>query len=411
MQDQYDIVLIGAGAAGVAAGRALARAKASFVILEARDRIGGRAWTLRYDHAGKQYGLDMGGGWLHSAEHNYWRKAAEQAGIEIDRSPPPWARRNERPPPPDQPDFGIALGQFYERIEAAENKPDRPASDFLEPNNPANGMINSMCAALNGVTLDKVSAHDFVRYEGAGGNFRAPRGYGALITTLAAGLPIELNTRAHLIDHSGARIRVETNRGAVSAKAVIVATPTPVIASEALRFSPALPKIVEAAAGLPLGIVDKVFIGFDDDAIPIGAPPLYGRRPGKPGYDLRPLGMPVIEAFIAGPIAVELELEGAGAAEAFLIDDLAQQLGGGLRGKLKPLALSAWAHDPLAGGAYSYARPGWADARGALAAPATERIFIAGEALSPAHFGTAHGAADTGVIAAARALSAVKAAS
>ena len=405
MRDQCDIVIIGAGAAGVAAGRALARAGADFAILEARDRIGGRTWTLQY----QGFGLDLGGGWLHAAQFNCWRKAADAEGIALDRTPPPWERRNQRPPPPGQAETGPSIGRFYQRIEAAETEPDRPAADFLDPGDPANPMINAMCAALNGVTLDKVSAHDFIRYDSAGGNLRAPRGYGALIARLARGLPIELNTQAHLIDHTRAHIRVETNRGAVNAKAVIVAAPTPILAQEALRFAPALPKIVEAAAGLPLGVVDKAFIAIADEAIPIDAPPLYGRRPGRPGYDLRPLGMPVIEAFIAGPVAAALERESDEAVAATLIDDLVDQLGSDIRGKLSLITRSNWARDPLAGGAHSYARPGWAEARATLAAPATERIFIAGEAAAPAYFGTAHGAAETGLIAAERALLAIKA--
>jgi monoamine oxidase len=405
MRDRYDIVIIGAGAAGLAAGRTLAAAGADFIILEARGRIGGRAWTFPF----QGHGLDLGAGWLHAARHNYWRKAAEAAGMALDRSPPPWERRAQRPPAPGQSDFGAAIAGFYRRIEAAETEPDRPAAAFLAPGDPANDALNAMCAALNGATLDDVSAHDFVRYDGAGGNLRAPGGYGALIAALARPLPIELNVRVRLVDHASAQIRVDTDHGALAAGAVIIATPTPALARESLRISPALPAIAEAAAGLPLGAVDKAFLAVADDAIPPDAPPLYGRRPGKPSYDLRPLGMPVIEAFIAGPTAQALAHESDAALAALLIDDLAEHLGGALRGKLSLIARSNWARDPLAGGAYSYARPGWADARATLAAPATDRLFIAGEAAAPAYFGTAHGAADTGVIAAERALRAVKA--
>jgi monoamine oxidase len=166
---------------------------------------------------------------------------------------------------------------------------------------------------------------------------------------------------------------------------------------------------VEAARGLPLGVVNKMYLGFEERDVPAGDGNLSRASPSiaHGSYDLRPLGRPLIEAFLAGPLAADLERAGPGAAAAFVIDELVELLGASVRGKLRPLALSAWAGDSLSGGSYSYALPGCAEARGALAAPATERIFIAGEAAAPAYFGTVHGAGETGVIAAERALGAI----
>jgi monoamine oxidase len=395
MTDTYDVVVIGAGAAGVAAGRILAQAQRSYLIVEARGRIGGRAYTVQRNN----FALDLGCAWLHAAARNVWRAAAERAGFALDRAPAPW----ERGALPERAAFAAAFARFSERIERAANAPDRPASAYLEPGEAANDMIDAICTYLNGVRLDRVSAHDYVRYDGAGGNQRAPMGYGALIAALGAGLPIALNTQARRIDHSAATIRVETDRGALDARTLIVATPTPILADETLRFTPALPAIVNAAAGLPLGVVDKMFIGFDD------APPELGSMIGRvsltrPSYEVRPLGRPLIEAFIAGPLAQELERDGQRAAEAFVIDDLADLLGADVRPKLTVLASSSWAREPFSRGSYSYAKPGCAEARAALARPTAERIFFAGEACAPHFFGTAHGAAETGCAAARLAL-------
>ena len=396
MAEVFDVVIIGGGAAGVAAGRFLAQTKASFRILEARDRVGGRAYTVERNGMA----LDLGCGWLHAAAHNYWRAEAEREGYELDSSPPPWGRRV------GQSDFGASFARFNERIEAGEREPDRPASDYLKPGDPANEMINSVCTYLNGVTLEHVSAHDYVRYDGAGGNLRAKIGYGGLISALARALPIELNTQARIVDHSGALIHIETNRGAVETKSVIVCAPTPVIAREHLRFAPALPEAVELAGGLPLGTVDKIFVGVDEGALPPGEGRIFDRdiTLKHPSYDARPMGRPVIEAFIAGPLAAALEAEGARDAAAFVIDDLVGLLGEGARAKLHVLAVSDWGRDPLSLGSYSYARPGYAEARTTLSQPMAERIFFAGEACAPAFFGTAHGAADTGIAAARLAL-------
>jgi monoamine oxidase len=404
--DSFDIVIIGAGAAGIAAGRVLANAHASFLVLEARDRIGGRAFTVEREG----FGVDLGCGWLHAARRNVWRAEAEQHGFAIDHSSAPWEKRQRAEPSEERARFGAAFAKFHERIDAAAAQPDRPASDYLEPGDPSNERINAVCTYLNGVTLDRVSAHDYIRYDGEGGNQRLTAGYGALIAALGAKLPIALNTNATVIDHSGARVRIETNRGAMDARAVIVATPTPLIAEEALRFSPALPTIVEAAAGLPLGVVDKMFVGFAEADMPAGTDNALGQSGlMRPSYDLRPMGRPMIEAFIAGPLAEALEREGQNGMEAFVLDDLVRQLGGAMRTKLTPLAASAWAHDEWARGSYSYAKPGMAPARDVLAEPATERLFIAGEASAGDFFGTAHGAAETGILAANRALAALAA--
>src|SRR5437588_9650711 len=85
---ETDVVVIGAGAAGVAAARRLADARVRVVLLEARDRVGGRAWTF---HAG-EHALDLGCGWLHSADANELAAIAPQLGFPVDRSPPPWSR-------------------------------------------------------------------------------------------------------------------------------------------------------------------------------------------------------------------------------------------------------------------------------------------------------------------------------
>src|ERR1700686_1077800 len=108
---EIDVVVIGAGAAGVAAARRLAAAQIPTVVLEARARVGGRAWTLR-DGAGA---LDLGCGWLHSADENEWAALAPTLGLTLDRTAPPWGarRRTIGFPPADQEDFRAASERFF----------------------------------------------------------------------------------------------------------------------------------------------------------------------------------------------------------------------------------------------------------------------------------------------------------
>jgi monoamine oxidase len=112
---------------------------------------------------------------------------------------------------------------------------------------------------------------------------------------------------------------------------------------------------------------------------------------------LRPFGRPLIEGYFGGALARELETQGDAAVAAFALDQLAAQLGSGIRKRLTPIAVSAWGRDPFAGGSYSYAKPGQADARAAFGTPVDDRLFFAGEVCSNRDFSTAHGAYRSGV--------------
>jgi monoamine oxidase len=229
------------------------------------------------------------------------------------------------------------------------------------------------------------------------------RGYGRLFEALAEGLPIAYATAATHIDHHGAGIAIETSRGTVRAARVIVAVPSAIIAEERLVFDPPLPDKLTAAAGLPLGLADKLFFHFDGDAperFLIGST----RRHETMTYQIRPFGRPRINCFFGGRFAASLEREGFDAMAAFATDELAGLLGGDVRQRLKPLAASFWRQDEFARGSYSYALPGHADDRAKLATPVDGRLFFAGEACSLHFFSTAHGAYETGTAAAEAAL-------
>jgi len=201
-----------------------------------------------------------------------------------------------------------------------------------------------------------------------------------------------------LIDHSGKRLRIETSQGTLTADKAIVTVPTNLIADEAIRFHPALPEKVDAAAKLPLGLADKVVLALDEpEALPKEGN-LRGAtmRTEMGTYHLRPFGQPCIEGFFGGRFAQALEDAGDGAIAAHAIDEIVSFLGNDFRRKLTPLKESRWAHDRFARGSYSHALPGHADRRAALAAPLDGRLFFAGEATSPDFFSTAHGARDSG---------------
>ena len=398
LPSEVDVAIIGAGAAGLGAARALENSGLSVIVLEARDRVGGRAHTVQ---AAPDVTFDLGCGWLHSADKNSFVKIAEQLNFELDKNLPPWRERavGNAFPQAERDDFVRALDEFYQRVyQAAQRAQDSTANLCLEPGNRWNPMIDAISTYINGAELDTVSILDMEAYEDTNINWRVRRGYGTLIAAYGASCPLGFNCAVKLIDHSGNRVRIETSQGTLGAGKVIVTVPTNLIADETIRFFPALPGKVDAARGLPLGLADKVVLALDDaESLPKEGN-LRGAtmRTAMGTYHVRPFGQPCIEGFFGGRFARELEDAGDGALAAQAIDEIAGFLGSDYRRKLRPLRESRWAHDPFARGSYSHALPGHAGMRALLAAPVDGRLFFAGEATSPNFFSTAHGARDSG---------------
>ncbi|MBB5747192.1 flavin monoamine oxidase family protein [Brevundimonas variabilis] len=388
-----DVVVIGAGAAGVAAARRLMAAGVSVVVLEARDRVGGRAHTVPREG----HGLDLGCGWLHSADENVLTDRARAEGFTVHETPPPWQSGTPSlgETSADQAAFGEAFAAFDGRIaEAAAKGRDGPASDHFEPGNRWNARMDAISGAMNGARFAEVSTLDHDAYRDTGVNWRVTEGYGALIQLLGDGLPVVLNCPVTRIDRSGPRLVIDTARGRIETSQVILTVSTDLISSEAIRIDPPVPAHLEAASGVPLGLASKLHLAVSgaEDFEPDSQ--LMGRTDtAEIGfYHLRPFGRPMIEAYFGGPLARGLEAQGEAAFLDFATTELVDQLGSSFRRRIQPLATSMWGADPFARGAYSHALPGHAGDRGRLSQPIEDRIFIAGEATAPAFFGTAHGA-------------------
>ncbi len=404
-----DILIIGGGAAGIAAGRHLRGRKLSFKIVEAADRLGGRAWTRTIEGMT----LDMGCGWLHSADRNPWAELAADQGVPIDRTPPAWRQQFAQLgfTPQEQKEAEAAFADFDRRMREAPPASDR-AADLLEPGQRWNPYLHALSGFINGAELDQLSVADYLAFTDADTevNWRLPSGYGAFIAAAADDLPVELDCPIDQIDWSRDPIRAIGPAGAIEARAIIIAVSSDVIAREHLKFSPILPDKVEAASNLPLGLANKAFLGldrpepFEPDTSLIGDP--HDHQTGA--YYLRPFGLPVIECFFGGTGARAIEAEGEGAGPSFAVEQLVGLFGSDLRRRLRPLAETRWGQDPLVLGSYSHALPGRAADRAALARPVEGRLFFAGEACSAVDFSTAHGACQSGVAAAEAALRALR---
>src|SRR6185437_1839567 len=242
---------------------------------------------------------------------------------------PPWRERayGKAFPQAEREEFTLAIDAFYDRMEEAAKQAASSGRDFaaekcLEPGNRWNPMIDAISTYVNGCELDQVSLLDTDAYEDTEINWRVRRGYGALMAAYGAELPIAFNCNVTLIDHSGHGLSLETSQGRLTADKAIITVPTNLIADEAIRFSPTLPAKVDAAAGLPLGVDDKVTLLLSEpEALPKDGN-LRGltMRTEMGTYHLRPFGQPCIEGFFGGRYARQLEDAGEGAFAAASID-------------------------------------------------------------------------------------------
>jgi monoamine oxidase len=399
---EYDVAVIGAGAAGLAAARTLVERGRNVIVLEARDRIGGRAWT---DSASFGTPVDLGCGWLHSADVNPWREEARRLGITVIERSPLWQSRvgNRLVGEGRDAPWGQAIGRWFNAIAAAgEAGQDVPGSTVVGDGE-FRTLFESVVTWACGVELHELSTLDYARYRNTGFDWPVREGYGALVARYGEGLPVRLNTPVSVVRWAGQQIRLEMPGGAVDAGALIVAAPPSVILAGGLRFDPPLPvEKLDAMAAIKLGTANKVFFAVDGD--PFGMPDnsygssrLDSRRTA--GLIFRHQGQDIAGGYLGGDLAEELDRAGERATIDFVIGEFAAVFGADVRRRLGKAICTRWFTDPWSRGGYSAAKPGHADARGILATPIDDRLFFAGEACSIEDFGTAHGAYLTGIAA------------
>ena len=403
-----DVVIIGGGAAGIGAARRLARSGLSTLLLEASSRLGGRAWT----HEVEGLNIDLGCGWLHSAERNAWVGVAEAAGVPIDRSRAQWGvqYRDLGFPKAEHADAGRAFGTWMQRLESSP-PPSDCAADALPPDGEWNNFIRTIVGFISGGNLEQLSVADYLAYDEASSdnNWRTPAGLGSLVArSFPAKVELRLATPVESIALTRKGVTVRTPAGEIRARAALLTVSTAVLAGDVLQLPAQLAPWREAAGKLPLGRNEKCFLRvdggpFEKETQLLGDP----RAARTASYYIRPMGLPLIECFFGG--------EGA------------RFVGGRTRRRIRfrhgaavrlvrlghpQLAASAgasnWSQMQYIGGAYSYALPGYASARRALARPFEDRLFFAGEATSAGDFSTVHGAHDSGVRAADEAIAALQ---
>lgn len=393
-----DVIVIGAGAAGLAAARKLAEARATYIVLEAKPWIGGRTVT---DTATLGTPIDLGGHWLHSPALNPFLPLVERYGCSIRPSGEDFrfARNGALLDATEAAECAAYIDACFDKVIAAGREAvDCRVADLFPFHGKWHAMFESAVMAKQGIPATEASAQDFARYVWEGDDLPVLDGLGALVARHAEALDVALETPATRLDWNAAQtITVDTPRGALRAKAAIIAIPVGALAAGVIAFAPALPDWKLAAiADLPMGSCNKVALAFRRN--PFGelrdafVTPDLG-----PGHAvelvLREGGRDTAVAMYNGPAARALMAEGATAAVDHATSLLVSIFGAGIRREILNRAVVAdWDHDPWIRGCYTAAKVGAADARAVLARPVENRLFFAGEAAHERFMGDVHGA-------------------
>ena len=292
------VAVVGAGAAGLAAARRLGESGASFVVLEASHRIGGRAHT---EHLPGGVPFDLGCHLLPSASLNPLVAEADRLGVRyrpMEWSLPirldgRWASEAEAA---DWWAFDARCWAAMKRSVAAGE--DRAVVELTEREHRWTPLFDHWIAVLTGADPDQVSAVDLVSYRETEENWPVEDGYGELIARLGTGIPVELNCPVQRVDWSGPGVRLHTGRGIVRCDRVIVTVSTGVLAGGELRFRPELPDWKqEAIAALPLGGANRIALLIAGDPFGPEAPatPMVMPAEGEPMLlQIHPWGQPLV---------------------------------------------------------------------------------------------------------------------
>jgi monoamine oxidase len=393
MFDMLDVIVIGAGMAGVTAARKLARAGHSVAVLEARDRIGGRIMTLDDFTDGP---VEAGAEFVHGRNA---ATLAEVHGAGFNLRGSPQMRRTSfnlggatrwLPLACLHPETWACAGM--RRKIARTQPPDLSAREFIDKHG-----YRGRARLLTEMTFlqhlpgsaDEVGVIGLVedgvldlqtRY-----NNRVVEGYGSLPRSLAQGLDIRLNVKVEAINWSDQHVRVRLDDGGeLEARAVISTLPVGVLKSGAVRFEPALPEAKQwALSQMEMGPIIKILMRFDErfwpgwmEMVNCATGPINLYWSVFRGMKDRPS---VLTAYCIGPRAAELSKLSEDAAVAIVMADLKRLFPKAApEGALADYRLIDWARDPFAMGGYTYLRPGAQGARASLRATDTGALFWAG---------------------------------
>lgn len=420
MKETWDVVVIGAGAAGLMAARRLGEVGKRVALLEARERIGGRIYTVNDPLF--PLPVELGSEFIHGKAEVTFDLLREAGMVAVDGSEGHASMREGRLRATD--DFFERVGKVMEKLTGLGPR-DISFAEFLSrfPDNPeaaeyARAMVEGFDAADPNLASAKAIAEEWGG--GAGTNspqFRPLGSYAPLMRHLVGSLKpsvrLFLETCVEEIRWQPGSVEVRTNhRGqkrVFTAPRVVITLPIGVLKStQAPRFVPELPEKWKALEGLEMGPVVKAVLKFRQ---PFWEHVEYGRfystaffhhsnAPFPTYWTTLPLRSTLLTAWAGGPKAAAL----AGCTDAELVEKALEGLEAmfpGISEGFEAARVYNWPRDPYALGAYSYERVGAGEARAVLGKPVEETLFFAGEATDiHGNSGTVAGALESGVRAA-----------
>jgi monoamine oxidase len=397
-----DAVIVGAGAAGIAAARRLAAARKRFVLIEAAGEVGGRCVTDT-----RIFGVpyDRGAHWMYASDINPLVKLGVQAGLEIYRAPPGqrvrigrrYAREGEME------DFLAGLVRANTAIADTARKSDIACAQVMPKDlgdwRPTIEFVLGPYTC--GKDLAEVSTVDLARAADRDNSAFCRQGFGAVLTKLSAGLPLLLGSPVKTIEWwSRQRLEVNSAKGEFRTGAAIVTVSTNALAAGKIKFAPDLPKRhLDAVSKLKLGSRDHIALELAGNPFGLRADELVfekseSRQTGAILGNMA--GSTICVVDVAGNFGRELSAKGEAAMIDFALGWLGGLYGADMKNLVKRRHATRWNNEPWVLGATSSAAPGGQSARKVMTEPLSNRIFLAGEATHETLWGTVAGAWESG---------------
>jgi monoamine oxidase len=406
---EADIVVIGAGAAGIAAARRIQAANRRVIVVEATAQTGGRCLT---DTATFEVPFERGARWLHNPDTNPMVKLARSAGLDISAAPlgqkirigRRYARAGETE------EFLAAMVRANHAIDdASRSKGDVSCASVLPKDlgDWAGTAEFVLGANATGKDLKDVSVIDKVRAQDRNAAIACRQGLGVLIAKLGEQVPLALSTPANQVSWSGRDVTVETPAGKIAARAAIITVSSNVLAAGNIKFSPDIPKRhLDAAAKLGLGSYDHIALQLPANPLGLARDDIVIEQSNSTRTALLFANMgssSLCSIDVAGSFGRDLAGQGEPAMVAFAVEWLSKLFGSDTALAVKKSSATRWNAAPYALGAMSVAAPGSQPARKILTEP-IGCMFLAGEATHETLWGTVDGAWESGERAAEAAL-------
>jgi monoamine oxidase len=410
---QADIVVIGAGAAGIAAARRIMAANRKVIVVEATGQVGGRCLT---DSATFDVPFDRGARWLHNPETNAVTRLARLAGLDV--SPVPLGqkirigRRFARAGETEE--FLAALVRANRAIDdASRGKTDVRTDVSCASVMPgdlgdwAGTTEFTLGANATGKDLRDISVIDKARAQERNAAVVCRQGLGVVIAKLAEQVPVALSAPASRISWNGRDVTVETPGGNIAARAAIITVSSNVLTAGGIKFAPELPKRqLDAAAKLGLGSYDRIVLQLSGNPLGLARDDVLIEQSSSTRTALllaNMAGSSLCSIDVAGSFGRDLAAQGEAAMIAFALEWLTRMFGSEAAAAVKKSSATRWNAAPFVQGAMSAAVPGGQGSRKILTEP-IGCLFLAGEATHETLWGRVDGAWESGELAAEAAL-------